>query len=111
MVKRWQIAGAAAANGTASKTAPVGSFAANRFGLHDMIGNVWEWTEDCWNPEYKGAPTDGSPWMSSSCNFRAVRGGSWNLNPGDLRSANRDWSASGRRDYTLGFRVARTLTP
>jgi formylglycine-generating enzyme required for sulfatase activity len=93
------------------QTAPVGSFAANAFGLHDMVGNVWEWTEDCWNPNYQGAPADGSPWTSGDCSNRVVRGGSWIINPRLLRSANRSWDSSDYRYSNLGFRVARTLAP
>ena len=58
------------------KTAPVGSFAPNGFGLYDMVGNVWEWTEDCWNDNYEGAPADGSARTSGDCIRRVVRGGS-----------------------------------
>ncbi len=93
------------------QTAPVGSFAANRFGLCDMVGNVWEWTEDCWNPNYQEAPADGSPWTSGDCSSRVVRGGSWLSDPDDLRSALRLRHHSDSRDLILGFRVARTLTP
>ena len=93
------------------QTAPVGSFPANALGVCDMVGNVWEWTEDCWNDNYHGAPTDGSPWTSSDCSRRVVRGGSWDLNRVDLRSANRDWLITVIRGISLGFRVARTLTP
>ena len=50
-------------------TAPVGSFRVNVFGLFDMHGNVWDWVEDCWNDEYNGAPTDGSPWTSEQLRF------------------------------------------
>ena len=59
------------------KTAPVGAFASNAWGLHDMHGNVWEWVEDCWNDSYVGAPGDGSAWRSGSCSQRVIRGGSW----------------------------------
>ena len=60
------------------QTAPVGSFAANAFGLYDMAGNVWEWVQDCYHDNYDGAPTDGSAWTSGDCSLRVVRGGSWN---------------------------------
>ena len=93
------------------QTAPVGSFAANAFGLYDMVGNVWAWTEDCWNGDYKGTRADGAPWKSGDCCYRVVRGGSWSYVPDDLRSAYRLWVNSDNRDYDLGFRVARTLTP
>jgi formylglycine-generating enzyme required for sulfatase activity len=93
------------------RTAPVGSFAANGFGLYDMVGNVWEWTEDCWNLNYQGAPANGLAWTTGECNTRVVRGGSWNGNPVSLRSANRARIATGVRYDNLGFRVARTLTP
>jgi formylglycine-generating enzyme required for sulfatase activity len=93
------------------QTAPVGSFAANQFGLYDMIGNVWEWTEDsdC-RRNYEGAPDNGSAWTSDNCISRILRGGSWTYTPGDLRAATRHWNLTGNRDYGLGFRVARTLS-
>ncbi len=91
-------------------TAPVGSFAANAFGVHDMHGNVGEWVEDCWHRSYAGAPTDGSAWLSRDC-LRVLRGGSWFNHPRSLRSADRNRITSGNRDISLGFRVARTLTP
>ena len=59
------------------QTAPVGSFAANGFGLHDMHGNVWEWVADCWNGSYAGAPSDGSARESGNCSRRVLRGGAW----------------------------------
>ena len=93
-------------------TAPVGSFPANAWGLHDMHGNVWEWVQDCWNGSYAGAPVDGSAWMSGDCSRRVVRGGSWvSLNPRFLRAANRYRFTTGDRIIISGFRVARTLTP
>ena len=93
------------------RTAPVGSFPANAFGVHDMHGNVWEWLEDCWNASYAGAPSDGSVWRSGDCSGRVLRGGSWLNFPGGLRSASRYGLTTGLRYSYLGFRVARTLTP
>ena len=94
------------------KTAPVGSFEANGFGLHDVHGNVWEWVEDCWHGNYGGAPTDGSAWTSGgNCGRRVLRGGSWSGKPGSLRSAVRVWNSAGRRINYNGFRIARTFTP
>ena len=94
------------------QTAPVGSFGANGFGLHDVHGNVWEWVQDCWNETYAGAPADGSAWEQGNCATRVVRGGSWYSGPRYLRSASRSGITSGYRDYhVVGFRVARSLTP
>src|SRR6516165_700919 len=96
----------------ARQTAPVGSFAANGFGLYDMVGNVREWTEDCYHERYIGAPTDGSPWIEGAdCSRRVVRSGSWLLAPAFLRSAYRYWFTTDYRLNYLGFRVARTLAP
>ena len=93
------------------QTAPVGSFAANDFGLHDMHGNVREWVADCWRSNgFTGPPSNGSVWEVGDCNWRILRGGSWNERPRDLRSASRSWSVTGRRHDIIGFRVARTLT-
>jgi len=94
------------------RPAPVGSFPPNKFGLYDMVGNVFEWVEDCWHANYTNAPKDGSPWLTESggnCDTRVVRGGSWDVTPDHLRSANRSWNASVERVNLLGFRVARTL--
>ena len=93
------------------RTAPVGSFAANAFGLHDMHGNVFEWVEDCWNGSYVGAPSDGSAWKRGDCSSRVLRGGSWYDGPRFLRSAFRYGRWSGVRSLSFGFRVARTLSP
>ncbi len=92
-----------------ARTAPVGSFSPNGFGLHDVLGNVWEWVEDCWNGSYAGAPTDGSAWLSGECEHVVLRGGSWYDTPQYLRSADRSWDTTWLRLYLVGFRVARTL--
>ena len=93
--------------------APVGSFGRNPFGLYDMLGNVWQWVNDCWNESYIGAPTDGSSWTSGDCSKRVLRGGSWSNVPVFVRSATRSRAdAAGRGfDYSsyAGIRVARTL--
>ena len=93
-----------------NETAPVRSFAANRFGLYDMVGNVAEWTQDCYHGSYNGAPADGSAWIAGGdCSRRVLRGGSWYNDPQDLRAANRDWDSTGSRSNRVGFRVGRTL--
>ena len=92
-------------------TAPVGSFAPNGFGLHDMHGNVWEWVEDCWHANYEGAPSDGSSWTNeAACQSHVTRGGSFDLNPEYLRAASRAEFNADVRGLNLGFRVARPLT-
>ena len=93
------------------QTAPVESFPPNRWGLHDMHGNVSEWVQDCWNDNYQGAPADGTAWASGDCSRRVLRGGSWDNIPWFLRSAYRLRGATTDRDHRLGFRVARTITP
>ena len=99
----------AAASGTAGSLT-VGSFAANQFGLYDMAGNVFQWVQDCYHGNYDGAPTDGSAWTGGDCSNRVVRGGSWNYNSRDLRSAVRLGYITDERVGDLGFRVGRTLS-
>ena len=100
-------------------TAPVGSFRPNGFGLYDMLGNVYQWTEDCYQESYIGAPKDGSAVTSGKCKDRVLRGGSWISFPWSIRSAYRKTGDVAMADYDaavdyrigdVGFRVARTLT-
>ena len=80
-----------------AETAPVGSFKANAFGVHDTAGNVWEWVEDCYHETYEGAPLDGSAWNDDGCNLRVLRGGSWYYDPGLLRASSRNRDRPGYR--------------
>ncbi len=90
--------------------APVGSFAQNRFGLYDMVGNVLEWVEDCGHVTYNGAPTDGAAWITGSdCRERVARGGSFVMPAKDVRSSYRLRFTTEYRYLDFGFRVARTL--
>ncbi len=90
-------------------TAAVVSYQRNAFGLYDMHGNVWEWTQDCYAASLDSVPSNGSAVETSSCSIRVSRGGSWSSNPQILRSASRYWISPSDRDYGLGFRVARTF--
>ena len=92
-----------------NQAAPAGSFAANGFGLHDMLGNVSEWTEDCYHDSYSGAPSHAVAWEGSSGCERVERGGFWYSLPRDVRGAIRLAMDSGNRVIGIGFRVARTL--
>ena len=85
------------------------SFDPNPWGLHDMHGNVREWTEDCWNRNSGDAPGDGSAWTTGECSRRVLRGGSFLSDPGFLRAGIREKDSPDERNHSLGFRVARTL--
>ena len=91
----------------------VDAFAPNPFGLYGMLGNVWQWTADCWHRSYVGAPGDGRAWMEPGCAKHVLRGGSWDNVPVFIRSAARSSGArdGGEYDYSslAGFRVARDL--
>jgi formylglycine-generating enzyme required for sulfatase activity len=92
------------------QTSPVGSFKRNAFGLSDMVGNVWQWVQDCFHDDYNGAPIDGKAWIAGKCNQRVARGGAWNGNPQDFRSAGaRVADTDDSRDSRSGFRLGRTL--
>ncbi|MEH2060716.1 MAG: bifunctional serine/threonine-protein kinase/formylglycine-generating enzyme family protein [Nostoc sp.] len=88
------------------ETTNVGKFPPNSFGLYDMHGNIWEWCQDVYNDNYTGAPTDGSPWLSSKHNdIRLVRGGGWIFVAVICRSADRGQFTRGSSSYYVGFRV------
>jgi formylglycine-generating enzyme len=88
-------------------TSPVGSFKPNIFGLSDIIGNVWEWTQDCFHENYVDAPRDGSAWeLGGDCSRRIDRGGSWDTVPTRLRISFRSWYFSASRLNFVGFRLA-----
>jgi formylglycine-generating enzyme required for sulfatase activity len=107
----YVYAGGAAKGEWRGSTAPIGSFAANPWGLYNVHGNVCEWCEDILHGNYNGAPEDGSAWLrGSDGSRRVVRGGSWCDTPVNLRSAFRDGIATDHRYYYLGFHVGRTLT-
>lgn len=89
-------------------TSPVGSFKANAFKLNDMLGNVWEWTEDSYHDSYIGAPVDGSAWQGDGAK-RVLRGGSWYDAPRYVRVAGRDRAIPEMRYNNFGFRLARKL--
>jgi len=87
----------------------IGSSPPNSFGLFDMGGNVWEWTGDCWNPNYAGAPDDGTAWTTGDCGQMVVRTGSWDILEYHLRHSARDNADPQTRNFNIGFRVARTM--
>ena len=91
------------------ETAPVGSFEPNGFGLHDVMGNVQEWTQDCWSRGYAGTPADGGPRETGDCSQRNLSGGSWAMGPWHLRSASRFGARPGIRHHGFGFRVVRVI--
>jgi formylglycine-generating enzyme required for sulfatase activity len=103
--------GRPASNRYLERTTPVGSFPPNDFGLYDMHGNVWEWCQDTWHDNYRGAPTNGSAWERGDASRRVVRGGSWLYDPRGFRSATRVRYAATLRSSGIGFRLARTLSP
>jgi formylglycine-generating enzyme required for sulfatase activity len=90
-------------------TVRVDSFAPNPWGLYNVHGNVWEWTNDCWNESNNGNLQDGSFRATGDCTWRVVRGGAWNYSPSYLRSAYRYWNLPHNRSSVQGFRIARDL--
>jgi len=103
-------ANCAACGGSSERqTVPTGSFRPNAFGLYDTAGNAAEWVQDCWNDSYRGAPADGSAWMSGDCGLHVLRGGSFASNGKSIRSASRFRYDQDVRYYSNGFRLAREL--
>jgi formylglycine-generating enzyme required for sulfatase activity len=95
--------------GSSQQTSAVGSYKANPFGLHDTAGNAAEWVEDCWNDNYRGAPQNGSPWVTGQCRLRVLRGGAFDSAARYLRSTARFRYDSDVRYSANGFRVVREL--
>ena len=92
-----------------SKTAKVGTYKPNPFGLYDTAGNVYEWVHDCYHRNYKGAPDDGSVWEGGDCKVRVVRGGAFRSPADSMRVENREKFKSDKGQYNVGIRVARDL--
>lgn len=91
------------------KTQPVGNYNANPFGVHDIYGNVYEWVQDCWNPNHQGATGTGAPRTDGDCKFRVMKGGSWVTHGYQMRAAARVRYVTDYRYDDYGFRIARTL--
>lgn len=106
--RRWQNAFAGYGDG-AWGPAPVGRYRANRYGLHDLAGNVSEWVDDCWHASYRRAPDDGRAWINPGCRTRVVRGGSWASSPAQTRSAWRQGQEADTTNGRIGFRVVREI--
>jgi formylglycine-generating enzyme required for sulfatase activity len=100
---------ASRANGSSTGSAAVGSFPANAWGLHDMIGNVSEWTQDCYVSSYAGAPVDGKARIGGSCQHRVIRSGGWAQPPPLrplMRVSKRSYAPDAYHDEVIGFRLA-----
>jgi formylglycine-generating enzyme required for sulfatase activity/predicted Ser/Thr protein kinase len=91
------------------RSAPVGTFRVNAFGLADTLGNVFEWTQDCWRDDYANVPVDGSPVRDGDCAQREARGGSWFTPPEFVRPAYRNRFDTGYQATSLGFRLVREI--
>jgi formylglycine-generating enzyme required for sulfatase activity len=92
-------------------TAPVGSFKASALGLNDMLGNVFQWTEDCWHADYTGAPVNGSARTDGDCSEHELRGGSWFSTPAFVRANYRNHFDANYRTSSVGMRLVRDIAP
>ncbi len=93
-----------------SRTMPVQSYWANRFGLYQMHGNVAEFVQDCWHATYRNHPKDGSAWLKQNggdCSLKVIRGGSWKGRTAELKSSSRSYVDINSRSNEVGFRIAR----
>lgn len=106
--RQWQNAFAGYIDGAWGPT-PTARYSPDRFGLHDMVGNVSEWVADCWHASYRRAPRDGRPWVNPGCRQRVLRGGSWASSPAQSRSAWRSGLDAETTNARIGFRVVRDL--
>jgi formylglycine-generating enzyme required for sulfatase activity len=95
--------------GSGQQTSPVGSYKPNPFGLYDTAGNAAEWVEDCWNDNYRGAPTNGSAWNAGQCRLHGLRGGAYDSQAKSVRSTARFRYDTDVRYSANGFRVVREL--
>jgi formylglycine-generating enzyme required for sulfatase activity len=108
-VPRFSSASWASCGDSFPYTAPAHVFK-NPFGLHNVIGNVWEWVEDPWHPTYAGAPTNGSIWTAGGDPVgRVFRGGSWANHPVFLSASNRGRAGPAFSEEAIGFRLAKSL--
>ena len=90
-------------------TSSAAKYLPNAFGIYDMLGNVWEWTEGCFQDTYVGVSSDGSAWLKGDCNWRVARGGAWDTAAWAVRAATRMAMLRSTRDVAIGFRVARRV--
>ena len=110
--KTFQYAPVFNCNDGFERTAPVGSFKANPWGIHDLLGNAWEWTDDCVHSHGENVPTDGRPWTNENggdCTRRVPRGGSWVSGTDWVRASAQAADGAEYHSQLLGFRVALTL--
>ncbi|MBV9778083.1 MAG: SUMF1/EgtB/PvdO family nonheme iron enzyme, partial [Acetobacteraceae bacterium] len=91
------------------RPANVDAFPPNPWGLYAMLGGVAEWVEDCWHPNYQGAPASGSAWAAGNCERRVLRGGSWKNPPSDVTVSARNFYDASVRYVANGVRIALSL--
>ncbi|MCX8253808.1 protein of unknown function [Beijerinckiaceae bacterium RH AL1] len=96
-------------DGPPPRHAAVGHYAPNNWGLYDVDGNVWQWCEDAWHPDYTGAPVDGTAWPGGDETMALLRGGAWNYDASGLRIADRNWYPRSLSTSFIGFRVVTPL--